>query len=266
MIRRGPSPAALREDWAIRHHYQRSRYELKYLVDEPCARQVRDFARSYLRRDDHAIPEKRFSYPIYSLYLDDPGLTLYRATVQAQMNRFKMRVRYYDHNPASPLFCEIKRRVNEVILKHRAVIKRDALHRLVRGFCPTVDDLYDPTDADSYSALREFCNLRDSLRAQPNIIVYFEREAWVAPGDEGVRVTFDRAAAAAPYAANLQPSAWRDAKVEQVILELKFDNRFPLWMRELVRCCDLYRTHMGKYVHCYDQLPRPARPYAHVCA
>jgi hypothetical protein len=246
---------------SIRHHVQRSRYELKYLIDERCARQVRDFARSYLCRDPHAIAEMRHSYPIYTLYLDDPGLALYRATVQAQKNRFKMRVRYYDHQPNSPLFCEIKRRVNEVIIKQRAVIRREALERLVSGCCPRLDDLHDAADAESHGTLREFCQLRDSLHAQPKIIVYFEREAWISPSDENVRITFDREAAAAHYTTTLRPDHWSDAKVEHVILELKFDDRFPLWMRELVQCCDLHRTRMGKYVHCMDQLPRAARPY-----
>src|SRR5688500_3923327 len=75
---------------AIQHSFQRSRYELKYLIDEPRARQVRDFIRSYLRRDPHSIPDMHYSYPIYTMYLDDPGLALYHATVQAQKNRFKL--------------------------------------------------------------------------------------------------------------------------------------------------------------------------------
>jgi hypothetical protein len=251
----------------IRQHYQRSRYELKYLIDEPRARQVRDFTRCYLRRDPHAKADLGFLYPIYSLYFDDAGLMLYRATVQAQKNRFKMRVRYYDHKPQSPLFCEIKRRVNDVIIKQRAVIKRDALDRLVHGCCPRMDDLHDTADVDSYSTLREFCALRDSLHAEPNIIVYFRREAWVSTADENVRVTFDRAAAVTRYTPTLDPEKWSDARINQVILELKFDDRFPVWMREMVQCCDLHRTQMGKYVHCLDQLPRrDVRPFMHMSA
>jgi SPX domain protein involved in polyphosphate accumulation len=260
------------EVFPIHQPHQRSRYELKYLIDEACARRVRDFVRSYLRRDRHAIPEMRFSYPIYSVYFDDPGLALYRATVQAQKNRFKLRVRYYDHDSHSPVFCEIKRRVNDVILKQRAVLRRDALGRLVSGGCPRLDDLYDAADVESYALLREFCRLRDLLHASPNIIVYFEREAWVAPDDENIRVTFDREAAVAHHTPTLRPSEWNDAKVNEVILELKFDDRFPIWMRELVQCCDLHRTRMGKYVHCLDQLPSAARqalsarPYLHMSA
>src|SRR5688572_9376644 len=207
---------------SLNNGYQRSRYELKYLVDEPCARQVRDFVRSYLRRDRHAIPEMRYSYPIYSAYLDDPGLSLYHATTQAQKNRFKLRIRYYNHEPASPLFFEIKRRQNEVILKRRAVVRRSAMAELLSGRAPRWEDLHDPKDADSYDALREFSHLNSTIHAEPRIVIYFEREAWISPTDSSVRVTFDREAAMAPFCPNLRPKQWTDAQVPMVILELKF--------------------------------------------
>jgi SPX domain protein involved in polyphosphate accumulation len=248
------------------HRHQRSRYELKYLIDEPCARQVRDFVRSHLRRDPHARAAMRYSYPIYSLYLDDPGMGMFRAVLQGQKNRFKLRVRYYDHNGGSPLFCEIKRRVNEVILKRRAIIRRQALPGLLARCCPRPDDLSDPADIESLDVLREFFNLRNALHAEPRIIICYEREAWVSPEDENVRITFDRNAAAAHYAHSLEPQKWQDAKLPSVILELKFDDRFPLWMRELVQSFNLYRTTMGKYVHCVQQVPRAARPYGYVSA
>ena len=63
--------------------HQSSRYELKFIIDERCACGVRDFLRGYLRRDAHAQPALRYSYPIYSVYFDCPGESLYRATLEA---------------------------------------------------------------------------------------------------------------------------------------------------------------------------------------
>ena len=82
-------------------------------IDEPTAWGVRDFARSYLQRDEHAVPAMKYSYPIYSIYMDSPGWTLYNATVQGMKNRYKLRIRYYNDNPKSPVFFEIKRRMND---------------------------------------------------------------------------------------------------------------------------------------------------------
>jgi hypothetical protein len=239
--------------------HQASRYELKYIIDERCARGVRDFVRSHLRRDPHAIPEMRCSYPIYSLYLDGPGLTLYTATQQAQKNRYKLRIRYYDHEPTSPVFFEIKRRVGDVIIKDRTCVQRESMHRLLAHHAPRREDLVNPEDAGDFATLQRFCELANAIHAEPRIIVYFEREAWISQADDELRVTFDREAAAAHWDRSLRPSHWEDPRVKGIILELKFNNRFPLWMRELVQNWDLYRTHMGKYVHCMDNVPMPLR-------
>jgi hypothetical protein len=207
-----------------------------------------------------------YAYPIYSLYLDDPGMALYRASFQGQKNRFKLRIRYYAYNGNSPLFCEIKRRVNDVVLKRRAVIRREALHRLLAGEPPRIADLHDETDGESYETLHEFIRLRNALHAEPKMILYYEREAWVAPEDDNVRITFDREAGAAHYADTLEPAKFESARVEPVVLELKFDDRFPLWMRELARACNLYRTKMGKYVQCVEQIPPSLKRYGFMTA
>lgn len=235
---------------SFNHQLQRNRFELKFILDENTARYVRDFARSHLQRDDHAIPELHYAYPIYSLYLDSPGLTLYRATVEGQMNRYKLRIRYYNEKPWSPVFFEIKRRVNEVILKERAIVKRERMDDLLRGRCPTPDDMAKPSDFEGYSALRRFVELRNALHATGKVIVYYHREAWVTAEDDNVRLTFDRELRTARYDGSLENRRWLQVPMEGVVLELKFDTRFPTWMRELVRACDLYRTSFPKYVHC----------------
>lgn len=242
---------------AFEHRLQRQRFELKYIIDEPTARLVRDFARPHLQRDEHAIPELHYAYPIYSLYLDSPQLGLYRATVEGMMNRYKLRIRYYNEVPSGPLFFEVKRRVNECILKERAVVKRDRLRELLTGRCPRPDDLVKPNDLKGYSALRRFCELCGNIAAEGQLIVFYHREAWVTPSDDSVRLTFDRDLATAPFDGSLGHKTWTPAMGRGVVvLELKFDNRFPLWMRDLVMACNLYRTSFPKYVHCTEALPQ----------
>jgi len=239
--------------------FYRSRYELKYIIDEPCAKGVRDFVRAHLVRDPYAHPDMRYSYPIYSLYLDGPGMLLYRATFQAQKNRYKLRIRYYDHNPDNPVFFEIKRRVGDVIMKDRTAVQRSSMRELLNGRSPRPSDLSDPSDAGALAILCRFCELRNAIHAEPKVNVYYQREAWVSNGADELRVTFDRQAAAAHYRGDLCPKNWRDLQLGGVVLELKFDERFPIWMRDLVQNWDLYRTQMGKYIYGVDQLPPKLR-------
>jgi len=114
---------------------QSNRWELKYVIDEETAGRVRKFVNSYLEPDENNDPRQPNGYPVRSLYLDSPNRKLYWQTIQGAKNRFKLRIRFYDDEPHSPAFLEIKRRVTTTILKKRAEVRRDWA-RPARG-CPT---------------------------------------------------------------------------------------------------------------------------------
>src|SRR5439155_15830383 len=86
--------------------------------------------------------------------------------------------------------------------------------------------------------------------AKPKVHIAYEREAYVSDNDE-VRVTMDRNVCAEP---NLSPSIKTRMEdparsfVGNVILELKFTNRFPDWFRELVRSFHVMQCGAAKYV------------------
>ena len=46
---------------AYQHKMQRNRFEYKYLIDERCAHEVRNFARSYLVHDEFARAEMKWA-------------------------------------------------------------------------------------------------------------------------------------------------------------------------------------------------------------
>ena len=245
----------------FRHTLQSSRFELKYIVDERCAAGVRDFVRSYLEPDEFADPDQGNSYQISSLYLDSPGLALYRQTVAGEKNRFKLRIRFYDNSPDGPAFLEIKRRVTDVILKQRAMVARQGVLDFLGGKGPDESWLMGSNGADKPgAALQAFSNLSDSLGAGPSIYVSYRREAYVSPGSNSVRVTFDRQLLSSTYEHGAKlalPTRGARPKIgnsDKVILELKFTDRFPQWMRELAHVFDLQRTSVPKYVLCINAM------------
>ena len=174
----------------FRHSLQSSRFEFKYIVDERCATGVRDFVRSYLEPDEFADPDQGNSYRIASLYVDNAELFLYRQTVMGAKNRFKLRIRFYDDNPDSPAFLEIKRRVTDVIFKERATVTRKEVLCLLGGVGPDQSRLVsNDGDAKADKALLNFYNLSDSLRAAATIYVSYRREAYVSPNSNSIRVS-----------------------------------------------------------------------------
>jgi len=252
---------------AEKDNLQSQRFELKFHINEAIARGVRDFAASYLVADEFNDPANNNAYPVNSLYVDSPALNLFRATVKGEKNRYKLRIRFYDEEPDSPVFFEIKQRKNDVILKQRAAVYRDSVMPILTGHVPRREDLLKPSDAKSLYALQRFCQLKDELKADGQAFVSYMREAYVAPDSNDVRLTFDRNLVARPYLKSIiMPSdeyAIRP-KVPTVVLELKFTDRFPNWMHELVSVFNLRRESMPKYVECLQSLRTgdPARSAA----
>jgi hypothetical protein len=245
---------------AFEHRMQRNRFEYKYLIDERCAHEVRNFCRAYLVHDEYARPEMKWAYPTHSVYLDGPGLPLYNATIQGHKNRYKLRIRYYTENPSDPVFCEIKRRVNDVILKDRALVKRDRALRLLAGECPRITDLVKPNNLDHWSALRRFCDMRDNIGASGRVFVSYLREAWVKPDDDNVRLTFDRNLCGGKFDGTfvVKKDVYPPPLLagNPCVLELKFTDRFPFWFREMARALNLERRNNAKYVQTTFWVPR----------
>ena len=121
------------------HRLQPQRFELKYLVDEAITPGVRDFVSSYLDLDEYAAGRPNLSYPVHSLYLDSDDLKLLHACTNGTKNRFKLRLRYYEERPGTPVFFEIKSRMDNCILKERCAVSREAVPLLLAGQLPDPD-------------------------------------------------------------------------------------------------------------------------------
>ena len=247
-----------------RHRLQARRFELKYILSERCARAVADFVRGYLEPDQHTRGSSNFSYSVYSLYLDTPTLALFRQTCQGVKNRFKLRMRFYDADPAHPVFLEVKRREADVICKERAAVTREGAERLLRGERPGAPHRIGGTDGPGGpSALECFCRLRDEVEARGAAYVAYTREAYVSPKNDRLRITFDRDVRGTAFDRRRQlepPQNGTRAKVGGVILEIKFTDCFPGWLLDMVQAFDLQRQSVPKYVLCVRALGlRPSR-------
>ncbi len=229
---------------------QRQRFELKYVVPEDVAVGVRNFVQSYLFLDEYGATRPDLSYPVHSLYLDSEDLRLYRSTINGDKNRYKMRLRYYEDGDNSPVFFEIKRRNDNSISKLRGRVRREAVDYLLAGQLPEYDDLCGG-DAEELAAIHEFHRRMMDIQASPKAHVAYLREAWTTEHSNAIRVTMDRRVSSEPeYEFRLKTEQQDPLLVfgDDVVLELKFTDRFPNWMRELVRVFGLRQRSAGKYV------------------
>src|SRR3954464_5232401 len=220
---------------AARDRMQQQRFELKYLIPEETALLVRDFVRSYLEMDEYSVGRPNYSYPVHSLYLDSHELKLYWDTINGAKNRFKLRLRYYSTNPDTPVFFEIKRRMNNCILKQRGGVRQEFVPYLLSGHLPREEHLLSKAPKQMI-ALQRFCELMNRVHAKPKVHIFYMREAYVSSDDQ-VRVTIHRKVLGEENLVPRLKVAMKNPVLSFeniVILELKFTNRFPNWFRDLV--------------------------------
>ncbi len=242
---------------------QKQRYELKYVIPEQKALAIRDFLRCYLDVDKNGLGQPDLSYPVHSLYLDSPSMSLYHSTINGDKNRFKLRIRFYNESDETPVFLEIKRRMNNIISKKRVGVPRATAQSILSGQIPALEEIsaankkkgsnetQEGLSTSQIDALLEFSDHVNQLQAQPVSHVAYRREAWILPDSNVVRVTLDRQVRCEP-----DPDARLNTIMNNptfvfgdwVILELKFTDRFPNWFRDLVEVFNLTQCGAAKYV------------------
>jgi hypothetical protein len=223
-----------------------SRYECKYLVSHAVVRDVRSFIAPFMRPDEFARSRDGYRYPICSLYLDTHDLHLYRQTVHGEKNRFKLRVRSYSDEPDDAVFLEVKRRVDQVVVKRRAKLAREDAIAFLNG------DRHAGVDR----AARELFGDIDLWGARPFLRVKYLREAYEAVDGDSLRVTIDTDVAWLPTLETdlrMGGEGWIPTAVPAPILEIKFTDRYPPWVAGMIRALNLNRESVAKYVLSVDR-------------
>jgi len=239
------------------------RYEFKYRISESKANAIERFIKPYLHLDHYSKLQASRAYPIVSLYLDSQNLRLCRQTLEGNKNRFKLRIRSYTDELNYPRFCEIKRRMNTIIIKSRAKVMQQNVEILLSGLSLPPQDY----EADE-ETIKQFQLYMKSINARPVMRVRYVRRAYEDDSENRVRVTFDRQLAynvSREADVTFNGAGWQDHSLNDVILEIKFTAHYPSWLSQMVRCFNLQQRSISKYVasvkqsclvgYCAPQLP-----------
>lgn len=193
----------------------------------------------------------RGNYEIHSLYFDDIKNICVKENEAGISERFKYRIRYYGNNP-DYLKLERKVKFNGRCYKDSCIITLSEYEKVMSG---NVGELYWETDKP---VLKRFCVYCMAKGFSPKAIVDYERCAFVEE-TSNVRITIDR---------NISVSGETEAfftgnylripiqEKHQHILEVKFDNILPSYIRHLVTCYETAQTTFSKYYLGRQQLQR----------
>ncbi len=227
------------------------RFELKYLIPPSLVNPIRCYISDYIEADPYSQAQQHGFYTIGTLYLDSHNLHLYRGNVEGHKNRFKLRIRTYDDSPKSPCFFEIKRKVDAVILKSRSQLKKAAIGEVLSGCSPHFIDSRSET-----KVLNQFQLYMRTINANPVIQVRYERSAYESTCNMRVRVTIDKnlcfRTVRTPEV-GLNSAGWQELKLGGMVLEIKFTDRFPKWLNQMVRMFNLKLRPVSKYAYSIQQ-------------
>src|SRR6185295_18065814 len=111
-----------------------NRYEIKYLVPREVLDDLRDDLRRRLDIDGYSAGG---GYGVWSLYYDTPQLRFYWEKIEGLRFRRKLRLRHYGSphtlTDDTPVYVEIKQRVNRVTQKRRIALPYREAQRLCDG-------------------------------------------------------------------------------------------------------------------------------------
>ncbi len=221
-----------------------SRFECKYLLPREYVPELQMMIRPFVEPDRFAKAWPDNRYPVGSLYLDTPDFFLYSQTDNGEKNRFKLRIRAYDDDPSTPVFFEVKKRMNGVVSKWRMAVRRDMAARFLEG------RILSDGPRDPAPDLGEFRLNVGRIGAGPVCRVRYQREAYEAKGGEPTRITFDSDLhynLTTDGNLALNGARWERVPMDAIILEVKFTERFPTWIQDIVDSLDLQRTSVPKY-------------------
>jgi len=234
----------------IRHM---NRFELKYMINLELAERIRNDLTNYLVMDDHA--NENGKYWISSLYYDSPDFRCYWEKMDGIKFRRKLRIRFYENgeklSDKTPVFVEIKQRYDRVTQKRRLSLPyKEAIglstFRVIPAGLNSVEE----------AVAKEIISFGWQYNLHPVSLIRYQRQAFFGNDfDTGLRVTLDTHMVSQqyPFDFNSFSEASPMFSADQVILEIKVNERIPYWLTELVATNNLRMVRVSKYCRSIDQ-------------
>lgn len=222
------------------------RHEKKYFISPATCHLLRQRLRAVMKPDENG---ENGQYVITSLYFDDAYLTAYNDKQAGLSARKKYRIRVYNRS-SEVIKLEQKMKDGDFTSKTSVRLTYEEYLKMLRGDYGFLSDerFVDTTGADFYAS--------DALvRLRPSANVEYLREAYVCPAGN-VRITFDMKLSSG-LDADVTKKDGRFFRVfddNTIILEVKYDEFIPEYIRELLGGLGLMRDSASKYVYCVDKL------------
>ena len=218
------------------------RNELKFLVTEPQIALLKNRIDHLIQLDSHV--GEQGSYNIRSLYFDDCYDSCMMENEIGTDPREKFRIRIYNHS-AERITLELKKKEHMMTQKHSCRITREQCELLMQGI-PL------PVSVEYPAVLQKLLLLMRTRRMAPKVIVEYDRVPYVERLGN-VRVTLDQNISSSRDIMCFLEEDIRKRPIlaaGQHVLEVKYDEFLPDYIRSNLQLQNLRQTAFSKYYLC----------------
>lgn len=218
------------------------RHELKYYCNYHQYKIMVQKLKHVMKLDRHADVSGR--YHIRSLYMDDINNKALHEKLAGTRDRVKYRFRLYNHEDKL-IHLEKKIKKDNYIAKVKVPLQRDQMDELLQGNIGVIANSSQPLLQEVYYEMK-------NRLLRPKVIVDYVREAYTVHTGN-VRITFDSDLRTGLHSVDLfnkhLPSV-RALDENFIILEIKYDEYLPEYVRAVLQLEGLRRQSASKYVIC----------------
>ena len=221
------------------------RHEQKFWISKYQYHRLRSAFRAVLYIDKHCY--EHGDYNIRSLYFDSYQGEACFDKLSGLSKRRKFRMRIYNRS-SEYITMEIKKRLQDRISKQMCTLHLDQALELMEGELPEVDN--------NNEVLMQFYHEMNQKLIKPTVLVEYDREAYVHPMGN-VRITFDknlRSGGSRIDLFHLSPCSISVHSAEQMILEVKFDDYLPAFVRKILSRQLIGPQAISKYYLCRQKI------------
>ncbi len=218
------------------------RREKKILVCESLLPEIEKRLLEYFTPDSHNVDGK--PYEICNIYFDNERREITRHSNSKPFYKEKLRLRSYGTPSSSDnVFFEIKRKMNKIGTKRRAVMTLDKIYDFLENGTISEDESY--INRQVLSEIDYFIKTND---AKPFVYISYLRNAYFGKDDPSLRLTIDREILTRHHDLHLEAGRYGDALLPEgkVLMEIKFHGGVPMWFASIMSEYSLSFTRFSK--------------------
>ena len=220
-----------------------SRYEKKYIISKS------DREKLLLAIGDRFNTDEFGKSLICNIYFDTPDYRLIRTSIEKPAFKEKLRIRCYGiPDRDSGAFVEIKRKYKGVVYKRRVGMTYE---KAVDFLCRSQKAEIDSQIMREVEYFKSFYGVM-----MPAASIFYDRTAYYSKDDSSLRMTFDSNIRFRTQKLDLMfgDSGTPITSDDEIVMEIKCENAFPLWLCKTLDSLEIYPVTFSKYGIAYQQM------------